>query len=147
MTEHHFTIELIGCGRYDFQPFTAEVVLGGAWSLYDFAEFIIKTVGFDFDHAFEFGDNLKRPYRSKERYTLFADIGEARTDDEQGVKDTRVSEVFRPKRKMVFLFDYGDDWVFHVTCTAVKPSEKQRRFRRVLTTLGTPPEQYPDPDA
>lgn len=145
MTEHHFKIEVADCAAYAFQPFTAEVVLGGEWSLYDFAEFIIQTVGFDFDHAFEFCDNVKDPYRSKERYTLFADIQEG--DGEPGVKDTRVSAVFRPKRKMIFHFDFGDDWMFLVTCTAMKASDKKRRFRRVLTTTGTPPEQYPDPDA
>ncbi len=139
MQEHHFTIQ--------HADFSAELVLGGEWSLYDFAEFIIKTVGFDFDHAFEFCDDLKNPYRSKERYTLFADLGDAMSEDEEGVKDTPVSAVFRPRRKMIFHFDYGDDWFFLVTCTAVKESGKKQRFKKVLSTEGTPPEQYPDPDA
>lgn len=138
MTEHHFRIQ--------HADFTAEIVLGGEWALYDLAEFIIQTVGFEFDHAFEFGDNVKDPYRSQERYTLFADLGEADDPDEPGVKETPVSAVFRLRRKMVFLFDYGDDWCFTVTCTAVKPSEKKRRFRRVLSTTGTPPVQYADPE-
>lgn len=64
MQEHHFKIQ--------HGTFTAEVAIGGGCSLYKFAAFIIKTVGFDFDHAFEFCDNLKDPYRSKNRYTLFA---------------------------------------------------------------------------
>jgi len=73
MHEHHFKIQHDG--------FTAEVAVSGDCSLYNFAAFIIKTVGFDFDHAFEFCDNLKNPYRSKERYTLFADIGEGQAGD------------------------------------------------------------------
>ncbi len=138
MTEYHFRIQ--------YADFTAEIVLGDQWSLYDLAEFIIQTVGFDFDNAFEFGDNVKDPYQSQERYTLFADTGDADDPDEPGVKETLVSEVFRPKRKMVFLFDYGDDWFFPITCTAVTPSDKKRRFRRVLSTTGTPPVQYESPD-
>lgn len=147
MTEHHFTLELADCAAYPCQPFSASLVLGGEHSLYDLAAFLIKTVGFDFDHAFEFCDNLKDPYRSKERYTLFADIGESDDPDDPGVKNTLISEVFRPRRKMIFHFDYGDDWFFLVTCTDVKESEKKRRFKQVLSTTGTVPEQYPDPDA
>jgi len=73
MQEQHLKIQ--------HDRFTAEIVMGGEWSLYELAAFIIKTVGFDFDHAFEFCDNLKNPYRSKERYTLFADIGEGQAGD------------------------------------------------------------------
>jgi len=45
---------------------------------------------------------------------------------------------------MLFHFDYGDDWFFLVTCTAVKESAAKRRFKKVLSTRGTPPVQYPD---
>jgi len=109
MQEHHFKIQ--------HGTFTADLTVGGDCSLYQFAAFIIKTVGFDFDHSFEFCDNLKNPYRSKERYTLFADLGEEA--DDPGVKKTKIAEVFTPRRKLLFHFDYGDDWFFLVTCTAV----------------------------
>lgn len=132
MTEHHLILQ--------FQDFKAGLVLGGEHSLYDLAEFLIKTLGFDLDHAFEFCDNVKDPYRSKERYTLFADMGDG--EGEPGVKDTLVSAVFRTKRKMVFHFDYGDDWFFLVTCTAVKESTAKRKFKKVVSTTGTPPVQY-----
>lgn len=132
MQEHRFTIQ--------HGDFVAEIALGGEWSLYELAELIIDAVGFDFDHAFEFCDNLKNPYASKERYTLFADIGEG--EGEPGVRRTPVAHVFRPGRKMLFHFDYGDDWFFLVTCTAVAESDKKRRFRKVLKIKGTPPVQY-----
>ena len=71
MTEYHFTIEL--------GDFSAGVVLVGEWTLYELAEFlIVKAVGFDFDHAFEFCNNFKNPYKSTERYTLFADMEDSR---------------------------------------------------------------------
>lgn len=136
MTEHHLTLQ--------YGDFKAELVLGGEHSLYDLAAFLIQTLGFEFDHCFEFCDNPKAPHRSQERYTLFADIGEG--EGEPGVKDTRVSTVFHPKRKMVFYFDYGDDWKFLVTCTAVKESGAKRKFKKVLSTQGTPPVQYDDGD-
>jgi hypothetical protein len=133
MQEYHFQI------RHD--DFSAELAVGGDCSLYGLAELIIQAVGFDFDHAFEFCDNLKNPYHSKERYTLFADIGEEA--DDPGVKKTRLSAVFRPRRKMVFHFDYGDDWFFIVTCTAIKESSAKRPFRKIVATHGTAPQQYP----
>jgi hypothetical protein len=135
MQEFHFKIQ--------YGDFTAELAVGGDISLYAFAEFIIKTVGFSFDHAFQFCDNLKNPYRSEERYTLFADIGQGEPDD-GSVKNTKLSAVFTPRRKMVFHFDYGDDWFFLVTCTAVKESAVKRPFKKIVATHGTPPEQYPD---
>ncbi|MDR1282319.1 MAG: hypothetical protein LBK99_16075, partial [Opitutaceae bacterium] len=78
MQEYHFTIQ--------YDDFTAELAIGGDQSLYALAQLIIKAVGFDFDHAFQFCDNLKNPYRSKERYTLFADTGDT-DDDDPGVEN------------------------------------------------------------
>ena len=137
MQEFHFKIQYDG--------FTAQLVVGGDSSLYAFAGFIIKAVGFDFDHAFQFCANLKDPYRSKERYTLFADMGDGEPGD-GSVKKTKLSQVFRPNRKMVFHFDYGDDWFFLVTCTAVKESDAKRPFKKIVSTEGTRPVQYPDCD-
>jgi hypothetical protein len=135
MQEYHFTIQ--------HDRFAAEIAVSGDCSLYGFAQLIIKAVGFDFDHAFEFCDNLKDPDQSKERYTLFADLGEAEAGD-RSVKKTRIPAVFHPKKKMLFHFDYGDDWFFPVTCTAVKESVAKRPFKKVIATRGNPPVQYPD---
>ena len=136
MKEYHFTIQS--------ENFTTGLVLVGEWSLYEFAEFIIlKAVGFDFDHAFEFCDDYKNPYQSKERYTLFADLEDCEEED-QGVKGTFISQVFTAGKRMAFLFDYGDDWRFAVTCTVVRESKGKRRSRKVVMTMGERPEQYPD---
>jgi hypothetical protein len=134
MQEYHFTLE--------YDDFKAGLVLGGKWTLYNFAEFLLKTVGFDFDHPFEFCDNLKRPYRSEEIYSLIADLGG--DADDPGVQNTLVSEVFKARKKMVFHFDYGADWYFLITCTAVKESPAKRRFKKLLAIEGKPPVQYPD---
>ena len=135
MQEYRFTL------KYD--DYEASLALGGKWTLYELAEFLIKTLGFQFDHAFEFCDNLDGPYDSTERYTLFADMDDPDHRD-PGVKHTLVSDVFRPKRAMIFYFDYGDDWHFLVTCTGVAESPDKRRFKKVLKVSGKPPEQYPE---
>ncbi len=74
MQEYHFTLQ--------YDNYEAKLVLGGNGSLYELAEFLIKTVGFDFDHAFQFCNNLKTPYQSSECYSLFADMGDG--DGESG---------------------------------------------------------------
>jgi hypothetical protein len=135
MQEYRFKIQ--------HDTFIVELAVGGDCSLYAFAQHIIQAVGFDFDHAFEFCDNLQDPYRSKERYTLFTDMGNGEPGD-RSVKKTEIAEVFHAKRKMLFHFDYGDDWFFLVTCTAVKDSAAKRAFKQVVATRGTPPQQYPD---
>lgn len=131
------------CFTIQHDRFSADVVVGGDCSLYDLAAFIIKSVGFDFDHAFEFCDNLDDPYQSTERYTLFADMGEGDEGD-RSVKKTKISTVFTPGREMVFHFDYGDDWFFLVTCTAVNDSAAKKAFKKVVSKKGKPPVQYPD---
>lgn len=124
---------------------SAELMLSAEHTLYDLAATIIDAVGFDLDHCFGFYDNLKSPYRSKQEYSLFADIGEDAKDDDPGVEDTPITVAFKPKKKLLFLFDYGDDWMFLVTCAG---EENRRAFKRpkIVATSGTPPEQYPDWD-
>jgi hypothetical protein len=136
MKAYHFIIE--------YEDFEATICLIGEWSLYDLAESLIDAVGFDFDHCFEFCDNLNNPYKSKERYTLFADIGEEA--DDPGVKKTLFSSVFTAGKKMLFHFDYGDDWHFPVTCTAIEDSPAKRRSRQFISQKGTAPIQYPNCD-
>jgi len=135
MEQYEFTL------KYD--KFSAELTLTGDWSLYDLAEFLIKTLGFQFDHSFEFCDNLKHPYKSQERYTLFADIGEEADENDLGVRNTLVADVFTPKKTMMFHFDYGDDWFFLIRCNAIKEVTAKRRSRKVISTTGQPPDQYP----
>lgn len=121
--------------------FTATVALSGTASLYDLAALLIQAVGFDFDHAFEFCDHLTNPYRSKVRYTLFCDLGDGQPGD-LSVKKTRVQDVFKPRTRLGFHFDYGDDWMFLVRCDAIEPAVTKRKVSKVRT--GTPPEQYPE---
>jgi hypothetical protein len=116
-------------------------------TLYDLAAAIVRAYGFDFDHAFGFFPKLTgHIFGSKPRYELFADMGEA-DDGSLSVKQTTVAQAFpRVGRKMTFLFDYGDEWLFRVEFTARGQKEPKRRYPKVLASVGKAPEQYPDPD-
>jgi len=138
MQNYTFTLKVGG-------DFSATVTLSGTCSLHQLAETLIKALSFDFDHAFGFYDNLKNPYRSKEKYTLFADMGQPE-NNEPGVKTTRIQDVFKPGKTLCFLFDYGDDWMFVVRCDTVTGAKGSRQTRRILGTTGTPPVQYDYPE-
>lgn len=134
-----YTFQLKGA---DYQ---AVIAISGHINLYGLAEHIIDTIGFDFDHAFGFYDNINEPYQSDVRYTLFADIGED-NEGELSVQKTLIQDVFEPGRKMIFLFDYGDDWMFLLTCKKVEPAKTKKKTRQVISEKGDKPIQYPDFD-
>lgn len=116
-------------------------------SLYDLAAGIVSAFDFDFDHAFGFYSGLtRRTMMEKDpKYELFADMGEK--TDALGVKKTRVAEAF-PKagHKMLFLFDYGDEWLFRVEVIGLGKKVARSRYPKILASLGASPQQYPDMD-
>jgi len=123
------------------------IEIKGGKTLYDLANFIIKSFDFDMDHAFGFYDYVKDTYSSNEIYELFADMEDCEPSAKaQGVKKTQIYSVFEPKKKMAFLFDYGDEWIFLVECTAISEPIEKTRYPRVIEKAGKSPEQYPDYD-
>jgi hypothetical protein len=116
-------------------------------SLEDLAAAIVGAFGFYFDHAFGFYSNLKGRYHdSPERYELFADMGEA----DQGVRSVRRTKLAAafPEigKKMLFLFDYGDQWEFKVELIGLGRKEPKTAYPRVVKQVGEAPPQYPDLD-
>ena len=120
-----------------------EIEVGSEKSLADLAKAIVKAFDFDFDHAFGFYSALKgrNVMRTQPKYELFADMGEA--DEAQSVKKTRVSAAFPGVgHKLLFLFDYGDDWRFTVEVIGRGQKEPNARYPKVLKKVGPSPEQY-----
>lgn len=113
-------------------------------TLYRLAEAIVTAFGFDFDHAFGFYSKLTSSFlKSPRQYELFADIGESEAGA-KGVERTPATEAFtRVGSKMLFLFDYGDEWLFVVELLERKPKEGRSRRARVVASVGVAPEQYP----
>ncbi len=115
-------------------------------SLHDLALAIVQAYDFDFDHAFGFYSKLTgNIYQSPVRYDLFADID---GDTESGsVKRTSIQTAFPGiGSKMLFLFDFGDEWRFKVAVTGTGETVPKTRYPRVVAKAGEAPPQYPDPD-
>ena len=101
--------------------------------------FIIQAaVEFDNDHMYEF--YISRTERSRDR---------VRFDDENEKIYSTTLESLYPldkDRKLYYLFDYGDHWLFKITRTRKKPQEpeKEKKYPRLVEDKGKVPEQYPE---
>ncbi len=107
---------------------------------------ILDAFDFDSDHCFGFYNNLKRWTKSDECYELFKDI-----EDEQGleptpcksVKKTKVGKVFNEiGKKMLFLFDYGDEWHFIVELKGIESPQEDKNYPLILESVEKAPPQY-----
>ena len=117
-------------------------------TLYKFAEVIVKRFGFYFDHPFGFYDNLNDPFKSKVIYELFTDL-----DDVEHIPGARgvqkyffVSDLFENRKKMLFLFDYGDTWEFILDMLddSQHVLDVPKNYYKVYESHGEDPEQYPN---
>ena len=131
-----------------------DIEIDSSKSLYDLAAAIVRAFGFDFDHAFGFFSKLTgHIYDSPARYELFADLDDDPFADGDhrskagSVKRTKVAQAF-PKigSKMLFLFDYGDEWKFPVEVIGFGEKMPKTRYPKVLAVVGEAPPQYPDID-
>ena len=114
-----------------------EIELPSDRKLVNLAQGIVRAFGFDFDHAFGFYSALKgNVLRSQPKYELFADMDDAdvgmRTDA-KSVKRTAIAEAFPAVgHKMLFLFDYGDEWRFIVEVIGRGEKVPKARYPKVL---------------
>lgn len=125
-----------------------DVEIAESASLYKLAEAIIGAYNFDFDHAFGFFSAIgERYYDSERKYELFADM-KSRDIEPTGaksVKKTKIGKVWKNiGDKMLFLFDYGDEWLFVVELAAFGVAEPKTKYPRVAQSIGKAPEQYPE---
>jgi len=117
-------------------------------SLYRLAEAIVSCFDFAFDHCFGFYTGLTpaEMLHAYPRYELFADMGEA-DPGVLSVKKTRIEQAFSAVgHSMMFLFDYGDEWLFRVSLTGEGKKSGKTRYPRVVATKGKAPPQYADPE-
>jgi hypothetical protein len=125
-----------------------EIEIDASESLFALAEAITRSFDFNFDHAFGFYTGLKSAtmMRRNPRYELFADM-EGAAADSISVKKTRISQAFRQVgHTMMFLFDYGDEWLFRVSLKGTGARLAEVGYPRVAAARGKSPPQYPDSD-
>lgn len=69
-------------------------------------------------------------------------------DDGQGnaAKATLSSLRLKPKQKMYYLFDFGDEWWHEITVEAVDAPREKGKYPRIVASKGESPAQYPNYD-
>lgn len=131
------------------QPVTRQIEIAAGQSLERLAKAILDAFGFDFDHAFGFysGRTRRSLLSAAPRWEMFADMGTAGLGGGPragSVRRAKVAEAFpETGRRLTFLFDYGDEWLFAVEALAFGEAAPRRRYPRVVATSGQAPPQYP----
>lgn len=124
-----------------------EVAVTSDKSLLDLAKTILNSFNFQCDHCFGFyGDINKHPGKEQtEVYESFVDAGVERTVEcAKGVERTKIASVFKDiGKKMLFMFDYGDDWQFTVELKEIREKLGNEPLPKVLSSVGEAPLQYP----
>ncbi|MGC9443696.1 MAG: IS1096 element passenger TnpR family protein [Candidatus Methanospirareceae archaeon] len=132
-------------GRTRGQPYRI-LAIQEELSLYSFAEAIVSSFSFDFDHAFGFYDNLKQWTKSEECYELFEDMPEEIIIEPRrckSVKKTKVKAVFSDvKKRMLFLYDYGDEWYFIVELQKIETPREDSKYPLLVESVGKAFAQY-----
>ncbi len=117
------------------------------FTLSKFANAILESYEFELDHMYGFYDNLNNWAQSDEFYVMEEEENPGNCNG--FVNQVTVSEVFnRPEKKMLFVFDFGDEWKFTVEYLKQEnPEGKVKLAASVIQSVGDAPPQYPDFEA
>lgn len=138
------TTHILRASLVDDKAVYRDIEVPSTASLYDLAAAIVGAFDFDFDHCFGFYSGLTRRagMRKQPMYELFADIGEE--TEAMSVEKTAVAAAFvKPRQKMMFLFDYGDEWLFLVQLLSIGKKVPRARYPKIVSRAGKAPLQYP----
>lgn len=125
------------------------IQINPSFNLYCLAEAIIDSFDFDLDHCFGFFNQCKENdflFGSTEKYELFTDMPDIEPTGAGSIEHTPIRNVWTHiRKKMYFLFDYGDSWIFEVDLINVDIDfdRVSNRPYEILKSVGKSPEQYP----
>ncbi len=99
------------------------------------ANVILDAFNFDKDHLYQF--------IAKQRTGAILRINHSYLEDEPFTDEFTVGELpLQPGEKMIFLFDFGDNWEFDLILEEIQPPEQKLKRPKVLKSYGKAPEQY-----
>lgn len=127
------------------------LAIPGEYTLYHLARSINDSFGFDFDHPFGFYSKIADYYHSEEGYELFSDLPDTKNEYGESsfgsVKKASVKSVFtEPKKKMLYLFDYGDEWHYLVQLLKVEQATPGKPYPEMIQNVGKARPQYEKSD-
>jgi len=129
-------------GAYLKETITRVIEIDEETSLYDLHDSIQDAFDFGRDHPFDFFlANTSSPYAVRKRLTE----KEEWEDRESDFLKISLKNIWPTgRRKLYYLFDFGDKWVFEIRKTrGVKEPEYGVKYPRLIKAIGPNPEQYP----
>ena len=124
------------------------------FTLYSLAYEIVDSFNFYFDHCFGFYNHKGLARDSTEIYELFVDLEQAKELNREpfvgnpnasisGVYGSLLYNVFdKVGKKMYFLFDYGDGWIFELKFLRVEDKDRRKKYPRIVAKKNRAPKQY-----
>jgi len=128
-------------GRWAEKDWSATIALDASSTLEDLHTIIQRAVDFDNDHLYSFF--VARTPWSRDRVLYDG-------EEDDAAWEVTVESLFPlPRdRKLFYLFDYGDNWIFQVGLTRKKPfaAKSGADYPCLISETGERPPQYPEPD-
>lgn len=96
---------------------------------------------------YAFTSNLNNPYGKADKlFEAFVNFGGEATQGAKGFSDHVVADAFEKiGDKMLYLFDYGDEWQFILKLESIQETEKTTKNKLILLkSTGEDPKQHPD---
>jgi hypothetical protein len=124
-------------GAYAEEVWEGTIEIDSLSTLEDLHFALQDILNFDNDHMYEF--YVSRTERSRDPI---------RYDDENELVYSVTLEDLYPlekNKKLFYLFDYGDNWLFKITKSRKKAQEPVQgiKYPRLVEEVGIKPEQYP----
>jgi hypothetical protein len=96
---------------------------------------ILDAFDFDKDHLYQF--------RYKDRFGRSGQISHPYCEESPSTTQVRVGELpLQPGDRMIFLFDFGDNWEFDVQLEEIQPPNAKIKKPKILKRYGEAPSQY-----
>lgn len=117
-------------------------------SLYSLHHAIHEAVHFGFDHPHKFFiSSTGNPWGKISRPGNQENEDQDDWDDmDWDVDDLKLENIWPlGRKKLYYLFDYGDDWVFEIRkARGEKEADKNASYPRIIKSIGPNPKQYPN---
>ena len=130
------TIKLVHDSRPKEKQWQCTLEIPVDYSLEDLHYEIQAAVNFDNDHLYEF-------YIAKTHSSANAEVIQC---DYNAIETTTIADITLKMKgkKLFYLFDYGDNWLFQISKSRKKPFEPKARaiYPRIAFKQGRKPKQY-----
>ncbi|MGH3031908.1 MAG: IS1096 element passenger TnpR family protein [Gaiellaceae bacterium] len=142
-----FKAQLVG-----MRGVSRKIAIRGDQSLVDLHEALREAFGWSEDHLFAFwldggfwGDPAKA---YKHPFAIeWSPVGDLRPGPKPKSADLRIDRLrLKPKQRIAYVFDFGDEWRVKLTLIEVVPAEHDP-YPAIIESRGEAPPQYPDFEA